>query len=122
MILTGLATPRRSVCAPEAVAFSLYRRPTPCVEHHTMAFTSWLRSSKTTSRSRRQTRRGSHCDGARKRPPRVPLLLERLEDRTVPATVNWDGGGGDTDWNNRFNWDTNTLPGAGDDVQIGSAY
>ena len=43
---------------------------------------------------------------------------------TAPAaTVIWDGGGGDTDWNNAANWggdNPDTLPAAGDTVIIGS--
>jgi hypothetical protein len=58
------------------------------------------------------------------RRPRRPLLhrLEQLEDRSVPATVNWDGGGGNLNWNTAANWDTNTLPGIGDLAVIGPAY
>jgi RHS repeat-associated protein len=41
-----------------------------------------------------------------------------LEPRHLLATVVWDGGGGDFDWNNRFNWDGDTLPGMVDDVVI----
>ena len=36
----------------------------------------------------------------------------------VPSTVRWDGGGGDFDWNNRFNWDSDALPTGADDVII----
>src|SRR5581483_9036678 len=41
--------------------------------------------------------------------------LERLEDRTVPAAVAWDGGptGNSTNWLDPTNW-------AGDDVTIGA--
>src|SRR5262245_30850475 len=52
----------------------------------------------------------------------VSLCLERLEDHIVPATINWDGGGGDFNWNNPVNWDTNTLPGGEDSVAIGALY
>jgi hypothetical protein len=34
------------------------------------------------------------------------------------AEITWDGGGGDLDWNNQLNWDTDVLPGQGDDVVI----
>jgi hypothetical protein len=46
-----------------------------------------------------------------------PALL-RLEGRSVPAIVSWDGGGGDLSWNNPLNWDTNLLPVANDEVII----
>src|SRR5262245_3979522 len=45
-------------------------------------------------------------------------LVERLEDRTVPAAVSWDGGAGTLNWNDAANWDTNALPTATDDVVI----
>ncbi len=34
------------------------------------------------------------------------------------ATVTWDGGGDGTSWNDPLNWDTDTVPLAGDDVVI----
>jgi hypothetical protein len=48
--------------------------------------------------------------------------MERREDRTVPATVVWDGGGGDLNWNNPLNWfnvdtgNSSYLPTNSDDV------
>lgn len=44
--------------------------------------------------------------------------FERLEDRSLLATVTWDGGGGNFDWNTLDNWSTNALPVSGDDVII----
>ena len=38
------------------------------------------------------------------------LDLEPLEDRSTPAAVGWDGGGGILDWFNRFNWTGDALP------------
>ncbi|MEM8671696.1 MAG: hypothetical protein AAGG48_29530, partial [Planctomycetota bacterium] len=38
--------------------------------------------------------------------------------RRVLATVLWDGGGGDLNWNNADNWSTGSLPGVADDVII----
>lgn len=58
----------------------------------------------------------------RQRAARFKPRLEHLEDRLAPATVNWDGGGADFDWNNPLNWDTDTLPRAPDDVIIGLAF
>ena len=34
------------------------------------------------------------------------------------ASVTWDGGGGDLNWQNALNWNADTLPGPGDDVVI----
>ena len=36
-----------------------------------------------------------------------------------PGIVNWDGGGGDFNWNNPLNWATDRLPGPADDAVIG---
>src|SRR4051794_15992844 len=58
----------------------------------------------------------------RRRPPRLPLSVEVLPDRTLLSTVSWDGGGGDFLWNNSLNWDTDALPGASDDAVIGAAF
>src|SRR5262249_54004316 len=71
-----------------------------------MSFASWLRGNKA-PQGRRPIRHRVY------RP-----WLEVLEDRLAPAVVNWDGGGGDFNWNNALNWDTNTLPTAADDVVI----
>lgn len=46
------------------------------------------------------------------------LVLESLEQRVVLSTVIWDGGGGDSNWNNPRNWDNDLLPGPDDDVYI----
>src|SRR5262245_32031100 len=54
--------------------------------------------------------------------------FEVLEDRLALATVSWDGGGGDTNWNNPLNWnkpgvpDPNSLPGAADEALIGAGF
>lgn len=54
--------------------------------------------------------------------PRVPHPfwqgIETLEARRVLAFVIWDGGGGDTDWDNPLNWSGDSLPGATDHVLI----
>ena len=44
--------------------------------------------------------------------------LEHLEDRCLLAAISWDGDGDGVSWNDRFNWDTDTLPGAADDAII----
>jgi hypothetical protein len=51
------------------------------------------------------------------------VRLERLEDRTVPATVVWDGGpsGQGTNWLDPVNWVGDLLPGPSDDAVIGLA-
>ena len=50
--------------------------------------------------------------------------FELLESRRVLATISWDGGGGNFDWNDAANWNDSTtnldrLPGASDEVLIG---
>jgi hypothetical protein len=49
--------------------------------------------------------------------------LERLEDRTVPATILWDGGptGQGTNWLDPVNWAGDVLPGPNDDAVVGPA-
>ena len=48
--------------------------------------------------------------------------FEALEGRAAPAIIAWDGGptGNGTDWLDPVNWAGDVLPGAGDDVFIGS--
>ena len=48
---------------------------------------------------------------------RLPLNLELLEDRIVPALVTWNGQGDGAPWNDPNNWG-GALPGASDDVVI----
>jgi hypothetical protein len=45
------------------------------------------------------------------------LAFERLEARRLLA-VSWDGGGGNSDWNNPLNWDSDTVPGSQDTAVI----
>src|SRR4051794_33180327 len=45
------------------------------------------------------------------------LGFERLEQRCL-LSVTWDGGGGNSDWNNPLNWDTDQSPGSQDTVVI----
>src|SRR5579884_2092323 len=54
---------------------------------------------------------------SRLRTGRLPLRLEALEDRTLPATITWINTQGGS-WNVTSNWDLNRLPAAGDDVVI----
>jgi hypothetical protein len=42
--------------------------------------------------------------------------IEKLEDRTLPSTIIWIGGSGD--WDSPGNWNSGTVPGSADDVQI----
>src|SRR4051812_45914315 len=70
--------------------------------------------------------RSGHLSIARRAPrPRLPnrwLRLERLEDRTVPSTVQWSGGptGLGTNWLEPTNWVGGAEPGDKDDAVIGS--
>src|SRR5439155_16939407 len=51
---------------------------------------------------------------------RARIRLERLEDRTVPAQVVWDGGPGGTGtaWLTPANWAGDVLPSPNDDAVI----
>src|SRR5436305_1864403 len=49
---------------------------------------------------------------------RLPLHLEALEQRLVPALVTWNGQGDHTSWNDPHNWSGGALPGPADDVVI----
>jgi autotransporter-associated beta strand protein len=42
--------------------------------------------------------------------------LEALEERAVPATITWDGGGITNYWTDRLNWVNDVLPVLGDDL------
>ena len=58
-----------------------------------------------------------------RRPRRVLLRqLNQLEDRAVPATINWDGGAGNNNWSVAANWDTDTVPGPGDMAVIDTQF
>src|SRR5262249_6253193 len=73
-----LATPRRSVCAPAAMALPFYRRPVR-ERRSILWLPSWLRN-RTSIRSSRG--RAQHRPAA----PRSRPRLEALEDRTLPST------------------------------------
>ncbi|MBX7106491.1 MAG: hypothetical protein K1X57_20620, partial [Gemmataceae bacterium] len=45
----------------------------------------------------------------------------RLESRDVPAVISWDGGGGNFNFHNPLNWNTDTVPGVADDAIISIA-
>src|SRR5262245_3012480 len=78
MPLTGPASPGRLVCAPGAMAFSLYRRPA-LERRNIMSFHSWLQNLYSALAPGR---------GHRRRPRRSAThrpRLEVLEDRTVPS-------------------------------------
>lgn len=45
--------------------------------------------------------------------------VEQLEDRSLLASVVWDGGGLTLNWNDADNWNPNSVPTAADDVTIG---
>jgi hypothetical protein len=72
--LTGPAKPRRSVCAPAAMAFSFYRGPS-LERRSIMWFSSWLRRWTPNPRP----------------PARFRPRLESLEDRALPSTFTAAG-------------------------------
>lgn len=49
------------------------------------------------------------------------LQAECLEDRIVPTTTFWDGGGDGVSWQDAVNWSGDVLPGTTDDVVIAGA-
>ena len=53
----------------------------------------------------------------RRRPSRFQLYLEQLEQRTVPATINWMNSAGGN-WDLGTNWNGGNVPGSGDDAVI----
>ena len=46
------------------------------------------------------------------------FLLLAMATGAQAVTVIWDGGGGDGLWDTGTNWDTNSVPGTGDDIFI----
>src|SRR5262249_4855692 len=82
---TGPASPGRTVCAPGAMTFSFYRRPSH-ERRPTMSPLSWF-----------ARRRGPNCTPTRHNQSAARLILERLDDRCVPAflaPITTPGGGG----------------------------
>src|SRR4051812_45603255 len=71
------------------------------------------------SKTDRRPRRGS-CPQARRKPFQYRPGLESLEQRIVPALVQWVGAQ-DGDWNTPENWDGGAVPGPDDDVEINVA-
>src|SRR5262249_34592087 len=82
--LTGPAPPRRSVCAPAAMApHCIADQSTQGV--FAMRLSSWLRSARTLFVPS-GTEKGHRPPRLRKRALPARLGVERLEDRTVPST------------------------------------
>ena len=79
-----------------------------------MSLVSWLSGLKSSTLNRRVGQKRRNVYGN----PERNVALEQLEPRTMLAAVMWDGGGGDFEWNNALNWNTDALPGADDDVTI----
>src|SRR6266849_6278270 len=80
--LTGPASPRRSVCAPGSLAFSLYRRPLSR-RRYIMWFPSWHRPRTAPSAHPRSKRLRRQATRARQAVPR--LQVEQLEERWCPS-------------------------------------
>src|SRR6516225_4506759 len=80
MPLAGPASPGRLVCAPGAMAVSLYRRP--ALERRSiMWFSSWLRNGRRSAPAARRRTQTSPRQPASFRP-----RLEALEVRLTPST------------------------------------
>ena len=56
---------------------------------------------------------------ARQRAAELRRAAELMEDRTLLATITWDGGAGSFNWNDTDNWDTDSIPTALDDAVLG---
>ena len=56
----------------------------------------------------------------RQKEARRRMLVEKLEDRRVLATVTWDGGAGTESWFDAANWDNDVVPQQEDDVVVPS--
>ena len=52
------------------------------------------------------------------RPRSCRPRIEWMEPRTLLSAVTWTGGGGDNNWDTAANWNTDSVPGSGDDVSI----
>ncbi|MGO8746956.1 MAG: hypothetical protein ACLQNE_13295, partial [Thermoguttaceae bacterium] len=52
------------------------------------------------------------------RPSHRRLRIESLEQRQLLSAVAWTGAGGNSNWDNKLNWSTGSVPGAGDAVSI----
>src|SRR5437899_5315518 len=46
------------------------------------------------------------------------LFLALFESTLMADTVEWSGGGGNTQWENPDNWSGGSVPASGDDVSI----
>ena len=46
---------------------------------------------------------------------------EWMEERTLLSSVSWTGNAHDNNWDTPGNWNTNSLPGSGDDVTINTS-
>ena len=64
---------------------------------------------------RRQIRRAFFEDLRRR-----ILRYETLEDRTLLATVTWDGGAGTLNFGDALNWDNNLAPSSGNSNNFNS--
>src|SRR5690349_1107969 len=58
----------------------------------------------------------SSQSSTRKRPAFSHVNFETLEDRSVPATLDWTGGGANPNWSNPANWSQNQIPSATNNV------
>ena len=44
-----------------------------------------------------------------------------MEERTLLSNVSWTGNAHDNNWDTPGNWNTDSLPGMGDDVTINTS-
>ena len=61
---------------------------------------------------------GLHRHGDERRSKSCTPQIEWMESRVQLSAVAWTGTGGDNNWDNPLNWNTDALPGSADDVTI----
>jgi RHS repeat-associated protein len=79
-----------------------------------MSYASWFKSLTAVSKRNRAVIKRRQRPG-RRRAVRL-LWIETLEDRLMPAILNWVGGSGD--WGDPTHWDAGHIPSTGDDARI----
>src|SRR5947209_7934994 len=67
-------------------------------------------------------KRGNPSSSPQARRRSLPLHLEMLEERAVPAILHWTGDGGTLNWDFHRNWDLDRVPIAGDSVVISNTF
>ena len=72
-------------------------------------------------RAIRDLQHAFHRRGRERQLRQCRMTVEALEERTLFSNVSWTGNAHDNNWDTRGNWNTNSLPGPGDDVTINTS-